>query len=55
MTMGPNFPIPILPGIVGELGRVFELLLRNIGAESAKRLVVRERPREWDNGCGLDP
>src|SRR5439155_17951950 len=42
MTMGSNFPIAVLPGIVTELGRVFELLLRNIRAESAKRLVVSQ-------------
>jgi hypothetical protein len=40
--MGLNLPIPILPGIVTELGRVFELLLRNVGAESAQRLVVSQ-------------
>jgi hypothetical protein len=34
MTMGANFPIAIVPGIVTELGRVFELSLGNIGAES---------------------
>jgi hypothetical protein len=43
MTMGPNFPIAILPEIVAELRRVLELLLRNISAEPAKRLVVSER------------
>jgi hypothetical protein len=42
MTMGANLPIAILPGIVTELGRVFELLLRNIRAESAQRLVVSQ-------------
>src|SRR5262249_50844517 len=47
MTMGANFPIAILPGIVTELGRVFELFLRNIGAESAKRLVVSQGA-PWD-------
>jgi hypothetical protein len=42
MTMGTNLPIAILPGVVAELGRVFELLLRNSRAESAKRLVVSQ-------------
>jgi hypothetical protein len=42
MAMGANFPIAILPRIVTELGRVFELLLRNIRAESAKRLIVTQ-------------
>ena len=53
MTMGANLPIAIPPGVVTELGRVFELLLRNIGAKSAKRLIVC--PREWDSGCDRDP
>jgi hypothetical protein len=42
MTMGPDLPIAILPGIVTELGRVFELLLRNIGPEAPKRLIVSQ-------------
>src|SRR5262249_48818049 len=42
MTMGANFPIAILPGIVTELGRVFELLLRNSRAESTERLIVSQ-------------
>jgi hypothetical protein len=47
MTVRANFPIPILPGIVTELGRVFELLLRDIGAKSAERLVVTQgAPRD---------
>jgi hypothetical protein len=45
--MGANFPIAILPGIVAELGRVFELFFRNIGAKSAERLIVTQRtPRD---------
>jgi hypothetical protein len=48
MTMGANLPIAILPGIViTELRRVFELLLRNGRAESAKRLVVSQGA-PWD-------
>src|SRR5438093_10270070 len=42
VAVGANLLIAILPGIVAELGRVFELLLRNIGAEAAERLVVSE-------------
>jgi hypothetical protein len=42
MTMGTNLPIAILPGVIAKLGRVFELLLRNSRAESAKRLVVSQ-------------
>jgi hypothetical protein len=45
MTMGANLPIAILPGVVAQLGRVFELLLRNTRAESAKRLVDSRRLR----------
>lgn len=47
MPMGPSFPVAILPGVIAEFGRVFELLLRNIGAEAAERLVVSEAaPRD---------
>jgi hypothetical protein len=42
VTVCPSFPIAILPGVVAELGRVFELLLRNSRAESAKRFVVSQ-------------
>jgi hypothetical protein len=41
VTMRANLPIAILPGIVAELGRVPQLVLRNIGAKSAKRLGHR--------------
>src|SRR4029453_12739073 len=43
VTMRPGFPIAILPGIVAELGRVFDLPLRDVGAKAAERFVVGER------------
>jgi DNA-binding IscR family transcriptional regulator len=43
VTMGANFPFPILPRIVAELGRIFELLLGNVSAEPAQRPIVGQR------------
>jgi hypothetical protein len=36
-----NLPIAVLPGVIAELGRVFELLLRNSRAESPIVITVR--------------
>jgi hypothetical protein len=48
MLVGACFPFAVLPRVVAELRRVFQLLLRDFGAEPSERGVVSESaPRDW--------
>lgn len=43
-----GFPAAVLPGIVAELGRILQLVLRDAGAIGAERGILFQRgPRAW--------
>ena len=46
VLMGAGFPVAITPGIIAELRRIFQLLLSDVGAETAERgIVLQGAPR----------